>query len=424
MDAAQRFDLNTTVHQAQIASQKLAQLPHQDRSQLLRSLAQTLQDRQDDLLEANTMDLEVSRELGVPAIVLNWLKLAPERLQTLSLMLERLAVAADPLATVILPQSAFIVAPGYAQSTPRGVIALIYEAFPDLGLLLAGMCWKTGNALLLKGGVETQHSNQVGMELLHTVLAQGDLPPTCVQLIACDDLLSAPGHRNLTIADLVARELPIDFVIPYGRPSLVQQVVQQSTLPTLKPVMGNCYLFWSDSGSMEVARTMIINSHQGAPDAVNAIEKVLLTPNIKQSRLTLLWSSLKEKGFELRGDATLAAEFPELILATKEEWQQPYLQKIVAFRVVDDLADALNWINRHSSHHADCLVTDSYQDSQQFVQGVHSAQVFINTSPQFARQSSGPGGSLALGMSPVNSFAPGVISLATLITTKQIIQTA
>jgi len=156
---------------------------------------------------------------------------------------------------------------------------------------------------------------------------------------------------------------------------------------------------------------------------VNAIEKVLLTPNIKQSRLTLLWSSLKEKGFELRGDATLAAEFPELILATKEEWQQPYLQKIVAFRMVDDLADALGWINRHSSHHADCLVTDSYQDSQQFIQGVRSAQVFINTSPQFLRQSSGPGGSLALGLSSANSVAPGVISLDTLLTTKQIVQT-
>ncbi len=415
MDAAPRFDLNTTVHQAHIASQKLATLPHLQRNQLLQCLAQILQDRQDDLLEANTMDLEVSRDLAIPASVLNWLKLAPERLQTMGLMLNRLAAMPDPLAMMTQP-SAFIVASGYAQATPRGVISFIYEAFPDLALLLAGMCWKTGNALLLKGGVETQHSNQVVTELLQAALEKVDLPESCVQSIPCE--------RTPSIGDLVSGELPIDLVIPYGRPSLVQQVVQQSTLPTVTSVMGNCYLFWSDSGSTEMARSMIINSHQGAPDAVNAIEKVLLTPNIKQSRLTLLWSSLKEKGFELRGDATLAAEFPELILATKEEWQQPYLQKIVAFRVVDDLADGLNWINRHSSHHADCLVTDSYQDSQQFVQGINSAHIFVNTSPQFMRRSSGPGGSLAFSMSPVNSFAPGVISLDTLMTSKQIIQPA
>jgi len=415
MDAAQRFDLNTTVHQADIASQKLARLPHQHRNRLLGCLAQVLQDRQDDLLEANTIDLEVSRDLAIPSLVLNWLKLTPERLQTLRLMLNQLAVISDPLAIMACIPSACMVAPGYAKSYPRGVVAFIYEAFPDLALLLAAMCWKTGNSLLLKGGVETQQSNQVVAELLHEALTQADLPIASVQSLPCD--------RNLSIANLVAGDLPIDLVIPYGRPSLVQQVVQQSNLPALQSAMGNCYLFWSDSGSTDLARSMIVSSHQGFPDSVNAIEKVLLTPNIKQSRLTLLWSSLKEKGFELRGDATLAAEFPELILATKEEWQQPYLQKIVAFRMVDDLADALGWINRHSSHHADCLVTDSYQDSQQFIQGVRSAQVFINTSPQFLRQSSGPGGSLALGLSSANSVAPGVISLDTLLTTKQIVQT-
>lgn len=416
MDAAQRFDLNTTVHQAHIASQKLALLPHPKRNELLRCLTRILQDRQDDLLEANTIDLEVSRDLAIPALVLNWLKLAPERLQTLGLMLSHLATTTDPLAMTAFPQSTFMVAPGYAKLQPRGVIAFIYEAFPDLALLLAGMCWKTGNALLLKGGTETKHSNQVVTELLHAALTAVDLPLTCVQSIPCD--------RNISISDLVSRDLPIDLVVPYGRPSLVQQVVHQSTVPTLQSAMGNCYLFWSDSGSTDLTRSMIINSHQGSPDAVNAIEKVLLTPNIKQSRLTLLWSTLKDKGFELRGDATLAAEFPELILATREEWQQPYLQKIVAFRVVDDLADALNWINRHSSHHADCLVTDSYQDSQQFIQGVRSSQVFINTSPQFLRQSSGPGGSLAIGMSSAKSLSPGVISLETLMTSKQIIQTS
>lgn len=414
MDAAQRFDLNTTVHQAHIASQKLATLPHAQRNHLLRCLAQILLNRQDDLLEANTIDLETSRDLAVPALVLNWLKLAPERLQTLGAMLGQLASTADPLALNIAHQSAFMAASGYAKVQPRGVIALIYEAFPDLALLLAGMCWKTGNSLLLKGGPETRYSNQLVMELFQEALATADLPLTCVQSIPCD--------RNLPHAALVAGELPIHLVLPYGRPSLIQQVVQQATCPTLQPVMGNCYLFWSDSGSTDVARSMIINSHQGSPDAVNAIEKVLLTPNIKQSRLTLLWSTLKEKGFELRGDATLAAEFPELILATKEEWQQPYLQKIVAFRVVDDLPDAINWINRHSSHHADCLVTDSYQDSQQFIQGVHSAHVFINTSPQFLRQTSGPGGSIAIGMSSASSYAPGIISLETLMTTKQVIQ--
>lgn len=287
MDAAQRFDLTTTVHQAHIGAKKLATLSLSQRNQLLQSLAHLLQKRQDDLLEANTIDLETSRDLAVPASVLNWLKLAPERLQTLGAMLQQLSSAPDPLAMLNGQHATFMTATGSATVRPRGVIAFIYEAFPDLAILLAGMCWKTGNALLLKGGPETRHSNQLLLEVLQEALATADLPETAVQCIPCD--------RNLSHADLVASELPINLVLPYGRPSLIQQVVQQSTCPTLQPKMGNCYLLWSDSGSTDIARSMIIKSHQGSPDAVNAIEKVLLTPNIKQSRLTLLWSTLKKK---------------------------------------------------------------------------------------------------------------------------------
>ena len=413
MDSSRNFDLPTTVHDARRAALVLAQASSQVRNQTLMLLVDKLNAAHNDLLEANTIDLETSRELAIPSIVLNWLKLTPERLHSVARLLEQLANLPDPLVSRRSSASS-MTAQSYAQAVPLGLIGCIYEALPELALILAGMCLKTGNCLLLKGGNEAGSSNQVIADLLQATLAKSDLPATCVQTL--------PTDRAVTLQDVVTQEAGIDLVIPYGRPNLVQQVVKLATMPVLRSAVGNCYLRWSESGSSELARSMIIDSHQGAPDAVNAIEKVLLSSNINTSRLTLMWNKLREQGFELKGDAELVAEFPDLTLATKQEWDQPYLQKTVAFKRVDPFRAAIDWINTHSSGHADCLVTDSYHESQQFARAVNSATLYINASPRFSRQYSGPGGTAALGMGGRGGFNPGVISLDSFITSKQIVQ--
>jgi glutamate-5-semialdehyde dehydrogenase len=302
----------------------------------------------------------------------------------------------------------------YCQMMPLGVIALIYEAFRELGAIAAGFCVKTGNSLILKGSSEASQSNQVIAEALQTALDDVGLPSGCLELF--------PSEQGASIRDLVTRDDYLNLVIPYGRPTLVQQVLQQATVPVLRSAMGNCYLYWSASGTWDGVRSIILDSHASIPDPVNAIEKVLIHRNQKPSSLMNLCKSLSDKGFKLKADAELVAKFPDqLTLASESEWSQPYLDKVVAFKLVDNTEDAIAWINQYSSRHADCVVTESYLESRQFSLKVDSASIYLNSSPRFSRNPE-RGDSVFLGMSNQKGYRRGMITLETLTTLKQVVQ--
>lgn len=403
----------TVVQDAYQASLELATIKGIVRSRAVQAMAQALKNCQDDILEANTLDLEVSREMAVPDLLLEWLKLTPERLQNTIQILQHLSEVPDPIGRVMTANFQVSQCQTYSQLMPLGVIALVYEAFPELSAVAAGLCIKTGNSLILKGGSEASHSNAVIAQALQDAIVDAKLPLGCLQPL--------PADQGSSIRDLVIQDRYLNLVIPYGRPSLVQQVVRQSTAPVLRSAMGNCYLYWSPSGSLEAARWMILDSHMSEPDPVNAIEKVLIHRQQNPSTLTMLWSSLREKGFEIRGEARLVAEFPELILAEDAEWNQAYLDQVVTFKVVDSLEAATNWINQYSSGHADCLASESYSESRQFALGVNSASTYINASPRFYRNPK-QGDAIFLGMSNQKGHRRGLIGLETLTTTKHIIQ--
>jgi glutamate-5-semialdehyde dehydrogenase len=409
-------DLITTAQRALQSSSVLAAVKGTERSRALQFMAESLRERQDDILEANTLDLEVSREMAVPELILEWLKLTPERLQTAGQILQRLAELADPIQQVVnVPSYQVDQCHTYCQMMPLGVIALIYESFPELGAIASGLCVRSGNSLILRGGPEASHSNQVIVEALQVALEDAGLPGDCLQLL--------PADQGDVIRELVTLDRFVNLVIPYGRSSLVQQVIRQSTAPVLKTAIGNCYLYWSPSGSLDIARWMILDSHLSEPDAVNAIEKVLIHRDYGATSLKMLWNNLKEKGFKLRADELLRAEFPEVFAAEVEsaEWGQAYLNDTIAFKAVNNLETAIRWINQYSSGHADCLATESYQESRQFALGVNSAMTYINASPRFYRNSR-RGSPIALGMSNQKGHRRGLISLETLTTVKHIVQ--
>jgi glutamate-5-semialdehyde dehydrogenase len=387
-----------------------------DRTRALSLMADALKERQNDILEANTLDLETSREMAIPELVLDWLKLTPERLQTAGQILQRLAELSDPIQQVLNITSYQVdQCQTYSQLTPLGVIAFVFEALPEMGAIAAGLCIRTSNSLILRGGVEASHTNQVIAETLKLALEDAGLPSDCIQLLQ-------PDHSD-QIRELVVQDQYINLVIPYGRASLVQQVVRQATAPVLKTAIGNCYLYWSPSGNLDMARWMILDSHLSVPDPVNAIEKVLVHRNHSSSALMTLWLSLKEKGFLLKGDPLLTAEFPEIFVAevTEAEWDQPFLNKTIAFKAVDSLEAAIAWINRHSSGHVDCLATESYQESRQFAIELGSAMTYINASPRFYRNPK-RGSPIALGMSNQKGQRRGLISVETLTTMRHIVQ--
>jgi glutamate-5-semialdehyde dehydrogenase len=376
-------------------------------------MAEALKERQDDILEANTLDLEASREMAVPDLILDWLKLTPERLQSTVRLLQRLAELSDPIQQVLNTPFQVDQCQTYSQLMPLGVITLVYEAFPELGAIAAGLCIRTGNSLILKGGGETSSSNQAIVETLKIAIEDAGLPPNCLQLL--------PSDQGDLTRELVTQDQDVNLVIPYGRSSLVQQVVRQATVPVLRTAMGNCYLYWSPSASLDLVRWMILDSHQTEPDAVNAIEKVLIHRDQPPTSLNLLWSHLREKGYELKGDGDLVAQFPDLFPVEDPEWSQAYLNHTIAFKVVDNLEMAIAWINEHSSGHADCLATESYLESRQFALAINSAMTYINTSPRFYRNPS-RGSPISLGMSNQKGYRRGLITLETLTTVKHIVQ--
>jgi glutamate-5-semialdehyde dehydrogenase len=387
-----------------------------DRTRALSLMAEALKERQNDILEANTLDLETSREMAIPDLVLDWLKLTPERLQTAGQILQRLSELSDPIQQVLNITSYQVdQCQTYSQLTPLGVIAFVFEAFPEMAAIAAGLCIRTSNSLILRGGVEASHTNQVIAETLKLALEDAALPSDCIQLLQ-------PDHSD-QIRELVMQDQYINLVIPYGRAGLVQQVVRQATAPVLKTAIGNCYLYWSPSGNLDMARWMVLDSHLSVPDPVNAIEKVLVHRHHSSSALMTLWLSLKEKGFALKGDVILTAEFPEIFGAevTDVEWDQPFLNKTIAFKFVDSLEAAIAWINRHSSGHVDCLATESYQESRQFAIEIGSAMTYINASPRFYRNPK-RGSPIALGMSNQKGQRRGLISVETLTTMRHIVQ--
>ncbi|MFM6039385.1 MAG: glutamate-5-semialdehyde dehydrogenase [Sphaerospermopsis kisseleviana] len=395
------------------ASLKLGTTKGADRSRAVLAMARALKRSFDDILEANTLDLEASREMAVPELILDWLKLTPSRLENTVEILQRLGELSDPLRRVRNADYQQEDSQSYTQLMPLGVIGFIYEAFPELGAITAGFCLKTGNTVILKGSTEASHSNAAIAEVMQTAISEVGLPPGCIELVTTE--------HGTSLRDLVTQDQYLSLVIPYGRSSLIQQVVRQATCPVLKSAMGNCYLYWSLNGSLEMVRWMILDSHESEPDPVNAIEKVLIHRQALPSSLPVLWNSLKEKGFELKADAELVEAFPQLQLAKDGEWGTPYLNKTVAFKLVDSLESAITWINQYSSGHADAIVTDSYQESRQFALGVNSASTYINASPRFSRNPS-RGDSVFLGMSNQKGHRRGFISLETLTTVKHIIQ--
>lgn len=378
------------------------------RSAALANIGEALRQHQDDILEANTLDLEVSREMAIPDFVVDWLKLTPERLQTVTQILHRLAALGD--VEPVSPTSRLVST--VSQVRPLGVVALVYEAFPDLAAIAAGLCLRTGNGLVLRGGNEASQTNQVILKIMQAAIAAAELP--------IDSLYAIPVAQGGSSRFIIVQRPEIDLVIPYGRPSLVEQVMRQATVPVLPSRMGNCYLYWSASGKLDQVYSMIVESHLGNPDAVNGIEKVLVHPSHREAGLPRLWDRLLADGFELRGEATAAESIRDIHPAGPEDWSVAYLSRTVAFRWANDLDQAVDWMNRYSSGHADCLATTDYDESRKFSRKVGSASAYINATPRFFRNAE-RASDVGLGMTNVVGRSGGLIGLEALVAHQRLI---
>jgi glutamate-5-semialdehyde dehydrogenase len=411
---ATQENFSFAVHQLRQATHALVASGADVQSQILEAMADNLETTQDDILEANTLDLEASLEMAVPELVVDWLKLTPERLNIAIKILRRLAFLGD--SRVLFPQSVGRLSKqvsGYSQIVPLGAIAFVYEAFPELSAIMAGLCIRSGNGLVLKGGNEASQTNQIILEALQAAIDSQGLPRDCI--------LSLTSEQGDAARSWLLQADGVDLVIPYGRPSLVQQVVKQATVPVLPTTMGNCYLYWSATGLVDTVIQMVLDSHKGEPDPANALEKVLIHQECSTPAVLQLCHTLWEKGFEVLGDGTLLEEIPDLKPVIPDDWERPFLDKTVALRRVDSLVAAASLINRYSNGHVDCLATESYAESGQFTRLVDSAVLYINTSPRFSRNPT-QASAIAIGMTSQRGRCSGFIGLNALLTTQHVLQ--
>lgn len=379
-------------------------------SRLLEITAQALRRDSDRILEANTLDLEASLEMALPELIVEWLKLTPERLKSAILSVERLAYTDISVGSACgVNFHASSAAHAYLLGEPLGVVALIYEALPELAIIAAALCLRTGNGLILKGGHEASQTNQAIAEIFQTALVSGGFSEEIV-------LALSPSQGD-KVRRWLMQTSALDLVIPYGRASLVQQVIKEANSPTLATTIGNCYLYWEHTGSLETVVKVVLDSQRGIPEAVNGIEKILVDSRVPDAAVEALQQHLKADGlFPKRVDF-----FPDENVTEREMWQNAQLDRSVILHRVDALDAAIALINQHSHGHADCIVTNSYEESAQFANQVGSSSIYVNASPRFSRNS-GYAHAVALGMSPQKGVPGGRVGLNALLTSKAIIQ--
>jgi glutamate-5-semialdehyde dehydrogenase len=393
---------------AYTASHQLAMMPSQQRDAGIKGIAQAFEQNYHLLLEANTLDLEATQfrepDAQHPPIPLEWLRLTKEQIQRWIKAFHLIAGSPDPLR-----QMAGFYSPRQCHWMPLGTIGLAYEGLTEVAAMAIGMALKTGNILILYASSDNTHTHAALLQICQEALRTHHFPEGC--LLSMDEADFA-RHGASNQAGRIRQW------IAYGRPDWRTQIRSQVRSSVMESMIGNCYLYWAASGGVDSVREMILASHIGEPDAVNAIEKVLVHPQHSSSSLVRLWADLRSKGFVIYGNEAIVAEFPEVKLLEAEEWGKPCFRKQVAFRGVENINEAIGFINQHSSGHADAIVTESYGASQQFVQQIRSTAVYLNATARFQRCQFAEG-DVVLGTTGRSGF--GSIRMQSLLMPKRVV---
>ncbi len=362
---------------AKAAGHTLAAVSGAQRATALRRVAARLLDDVAAIQQANEKDLTAGRETGLSQAMLDRLKLDDKRITAMADSVKQIADQPDPVGRVI---------EGYVRPnglrlqkvrTPIGVVLIIFESRPNVTSDAAALCVKSGNAVILRGGKEAVHSNAAIAACVRGGLKDAGVEPDSVQLIETTDRAAVGA-----LLKLVGK---IDVAIPRGGESLIRAVVEQAHIPVIKHYAGNCHVYVDEAADDEMALEICVNAKTQRPGVCNAAESILFHQAAAQrGLLSRVCAALAERGVEIRADDHARQSFPDAKPATGEDWSTEYLDMIVAVKVVDDLGSAIAHINRYGSAHTDAIVTRDLEAADRFVQGVDSANVFVNCSTRFS----------------------------------------
>lgn len=397
---------------ARIAKRALAKLTTDEKNNVLLNAADALKSNYKEILIANEIDLENGKKAGLKPSIMDRLALNKERIYSMAEGLEQIAKLPDPIGEVInmktLPNGLTV----GQKRVPMGVIGIIYEARPNVTSDAFGLCLKAGSAVILRGGKEAINSNKATIAAFKKAINKIGVDENIVQLIE--------DTSRETATAMMKMNRYIDVLIPRGGAGLIQSVVQNSTVPVIETGVGNCHVFVDESADIEKAVNIIVNAKAQRPGVCNAAETMLVHKNIAEEFLPAAIKALKEKNVEIRGDKAVKAIVNDVAEAKDEDWATEYLDYILAVKVVENIDEAIEHIAKYSTGHSECIVSESYTNTQRFLQEIDSAAVYVNASTRFT-DGNEFGFGAEIGISTQKLHARGPMGLKELTTTKYLI---
>ena len=397
---------------AKEASYVLMNATSTEKNNALLKMAESLIKNKRDILDANKKDIDRAEENGTPQAMLDRLLLTEDRILGMADGLRQVKGLNDPIGEVLgmtLRPNGLKIG---KQRVPLGVIGIIYEARPNVTSDAAGLCLKSGNVTILRGGKEAINSNIAIVKALREGIKLSGLPEDAVQLV--EDTSRESSTEMMKLNEF------IDVLIPRGGAGLIQAVVQNATVPVIETGTGNCHVYVDEYADLEMAKDIVINAKTSRPSVCNAEEKLLINEKIADEFLPVIVKALREKNVEIRGDKKAKAIIDKIEEATEEDWGKEYLDYIIGIKIVSDVDEAINHINKYGTGHSEAIITKDYDNSQKFLQRVDAAAVYVNASTRFT-DGCEFGFGAEIGISTQKLHARGPMGLNELTTTKYII---
>ena len=397
---------------AKEASYELGIASAGQKNQALTFMAEELVKAKDEIIKANEIDRQNAIKKGITEALLDRLSLDDSRIEAMAQGLLDIVKLQDPVGEVTnmwqMPNGLEI----GQKRVHIGVLGIIYESRPNVTSDAAGLCLKSGNAVILRGASDAINSNKAVAKALVEGIKRSGLPQDCVQLL--EDTSRETATEMMRLNDY------IDVLIPRGGAGLIKSVVQNATVPVIETGTGNCHIFVDETADLEMAKAIVLNAKVQRPGVCNAAEKLLVHEAVANEFLPTIVKALRENDVEVRGCEKAQSIVNDIKVIEEPEWHQEYLDLIIAVKVVKDVDEAIKHINKYNTGHSESIVTESYKNSQKFLQRVDAAAVYVNASTRFTDGGEfGFGGEI--GISTQKLHARGPMGLKELTTTKYII---
>ena len=404
--------IQTLGQQAKEAEIQIAQLSTKVKNEILIKSAKALLDNCQNILDINREDVEKAKTSGVKDAFIDRLTLTEKRISDMADGLRQIASLNDPVGEFLygktLPNGLII----QQKRVPLGVIAIIFESRPNVTADAFGLCLKSGNAVILRGGKEAIKTNIAIVNIFKNVLKECGINENAVQIV------ENTSHEIAN--ELMKAHEYIDVLIPRGSARLINTVINNSTVPCIQTGVGNCHIFVDESAKLDDAVNIIVNAKTQRPGVCNAVETLLIHKNVASYVLPNIGKELQSRNVEIRGDEIVRQYIPNSIPATEEDWATEYEDYIVAIKVVEDLDEVIKHIAKYGTKHSESIITENYSNAQRFLNEVDAAAVYVNASTRFT-----DGGQFGfgaeIGISTQKLHARGPMGLKELTTTKYVI---